>query len=178
MTAGGWTQIIKDSTTTTNDLELFGDTSEIISTFYSDAGMGIGWGEPVVTGGQNADCMYSSKFVMNKLWDYQEIKFEVSGEYQLSSSPNNSYGYLYISNNLSDSSSKIAEFIDAWEVDTLGANRVVVNGTIVRDTNSSTTDLIGYPFNITASGNKLQLCMGGEIPGTYNKRYIKSMWIK
>ena len=178
MASGGWTRIIKDSTTTVDDLSSFGDTSEISSTFYSDPTMGIGWGEAVVTGGANADCRFTSKFVMSKLWDYQEIKFEVSAEYKLLSSPDNSYGYLYISNNLSDNSTAFAEFIDAWTSDLLGANQIKVNGTIIRNETSSSSDLIGYPFNITVSGNKLQLCMGGEDPGAYNKRYIKSMWIK
>ena len=178
MTGGGWTRIIKDSTTTAVDLSLFGDVSEISSTFYSDATMGIGWGEAVATGGNNADCMYTAKFVMNKLWDYQEIKFSVSAEYKLLSSPNNSYGYLYISNDLADGSAYFASFIDAWSSDSWGANRITVNGNVIRDNTSSTADLIDYPFSITVSGNKLQLCIGGEIPGENNKRYINSMWIK
>jgi len=178
MAAGGWTQIIKDSTTTVDELSSFGDTSEISDTFYSDPTMGIGWGEAVDTGGANADCRFSSKFVMSKLWDYQEIKFEVSAEYKLLSSPDNSYGYLYISNNFVDQSVAFASFIDAWSSDAWGANRVTVNGNVVRSNTLSTTDLVGYPFSITVAGNKLQLCMGGEDPGAYNKRYIKSMWIK
>lgn len=73
MSGGGWTRIIKDSTTTVNDLALFGDTTDIASTFYSDPVKGIGWGEPVATGGSNAHCGFAPKLAMPRLWNYQRL---------------------------------------------------------------------------------------------------------
>lgn len=178
MTGGGWTRIVKDSTTTVNEMALFGDTSEISSSFYSDATKGIGWGESVVTGGSNADCQYSSKFVMNSLWDYSEIKFTVSGDYSNPSDPDNSYGYMYVNNDFTDLSSWIAVTVDAWTADATGSNAVAVNGVEIRNRNASATDMIAYTFTVPATGNKLQVCMGGELPASYTKRYINDMWIK
>lgn len=178
MTGGGWTRIIKDNTTTVNDLALFGDTSEIEATFYSHPTMGIGWGEPVVTGGSNADCRFTDKFIMNNLWTYAEIKFSVSGEYLSPSSPDLSYGYMYINNNFSDPASWIANNIDAWTADASGSNSITVNGIQVRAGTESSADLINYSFTVPANGNQLQVCLGGELPGAYTKRYLNAMWIK
>lgn len=178
MTGGGWTRIVKDSTTTVNDLALFGDTAEIVATFYTDPTMGIGWGEPVVTGGSNADCRFTDKFIMDKLWTYSELKFSVSGEYLSPSSPDLSYGYMYVNNNFSDLTTWIANSIDAWTADASGSNSVSVNGVEIRAQNASSADMINYTFTVPATGNQLQVCIGGEIPGAYTKRYINSMWIK
>lgn len=178
MTGGGWTRIVKDSTTTVNDLALFGETDEIASSFYSDPIKGIGWGESVATGGDNADCRYASKFVMNNLWSYSEIKFTVSGDYSNPSDPDNSYGYMYVNNDFSDLTSWIAVTVDAWTADATGSNAVAVNGVEIRGRNASATDMISYSFTVPATGNKLQVCMSGELPASYTKRYINAMWIK
>lgn len=178
MTGGGWTRIIKDNSTTVNDLALFGNTDEINSSFYSDPVMGIGWGEVNTTGGANADCRFAQKFVMERLWNYTEIKMEVSATFGVVSDPDNSAGYMYISNNFSNATSHIAAFNDGWLSEASGSNSVTVNGVVIRSQNASFADLIAYPFTIPTSGNKLQVCLGGEDPFAYNKRYINSMWIK
>lgn len=177
MTGGGWTRIIKDSTTTVSDLAIFGDTTDIADTFYSDPLKGIGWGESVVTGGANADCGFAPKLAMHRLWNYQEIKFVISGDFHAVGGAENSAGYLYISNNLT-SHSYIATFLDAWLAEASGSNHLDVGGTVVHDRIQTTGDLIDFAFTIPTPGNQLEVCMSGEAPYDYSKRYIHAMWIK
>lgn len=178
MSGGGWTRIIKDSTTTTADLAVFGDVSEIESTFYSDPTMGIGWGEAIVTGGSNADCRYAPKFVMAKLWNYTQMKITVSARASIVSAPDNSVGYMYINNEFDNEARFITSFVDAWLADASGANSITNNNGATPIRARDTIDVLNYDYIVAASGNKMQVCMGGEDSYVYNERFIGELWIR
>jgi hypothetical protein len=84
---GGWTEIVKDSTTTLADLAKFGDTSNISSTFYSNSTKGIGWG---------TNDRYYKEFKIDRLV-FSEIRITISGNYN---NPAKGLGKLIIGDTL------------------------------------------------------------------------------
>ena len=164
-----WTKIIVPGTDLAS-LAVFGDTSQIASTFYVDATYGIGWGT-------NDDKRKS--FIINSGLSYTEIYIEYSGVYN---TPNASLGYLEVSDyngyNVPWNSRPVytaSLVLNDGSSTASSGQSLRVNGELLY--NLHTQDF----FNIESTLNTSHkiISMSGYTSGyPYGKRYIKNLWVK
>lgn len=186
--SGGWTTVFSlDSTVA--DLEALGDTTPISATFYSDPVKGIGWGEPVVTGGNNPIPTQLSCFKLSKVKGIKEIKATFTWD----GAGGTSFGYLFMGNQIDISrysawgdfypihaEEGFANTINAWG----NRNRLTMikpaptADVVVADWNGNSAGKFETAEGTYTSDGNLEICMGTESGYGYDRRFMTSLSFK
>jgi hypothetical protein len=164
---GGWTRIIKDSTTTPFDLSYFGDNVNIAPTFYSDSVKGIGWG--------TNDQLYK-EFQIKDL-PFNQYKVTVSGAYD---TPAGGLGSL-----LFDDDSQNGKL---WNDPTVGANSFYLQDAwtdpaskqelwVVGSVPLVVDDILNQTYTVSAYSPYITMT-GYTSSYPYTRRYINSLWVR
>ncbi|MDD5639934.1 MAG: fibrinogen-like YCDxxxxGGGW domain-containing protein [Candidatus Pacebacteria bacterium] len=161
---GGWTKILGIGTTVAN-LNNWGDTSNIASTFYSDSTKGIGWG--------TNDYVFK-QLTIDTHSNINEVKVKISGE---RNTPSGGFGYLWLYQDVGLN----LQFNDSWG----GVNdgqTLIINGVKVYD--NSTNSFVNYqvvwdnnPYSWTGSIIKISM-RGYTSSYPYTKRYINDVYYR
>jgi len=158
---GGWTRIIKDHTTTVEDLSKFGSTSQIESTFYSHSTYGVGWGT-------NDDAYKALSIYM----PFNDAKIKLSGFYN---SPSGGLGHMNI---ISNGGYHIAGLHDSWADNGTGQSLTIGNTAIFT---ANTTNVVNQSYSTYGANEDKGLYIemkGYNSSYGYTKRYIGEFWIR
>ncbi len=190
-TGGNWTTLIGPSITAASDLTEFGDTSDIASTFYSDPVLGIGWGGLAVTGGPNPVASQQQCFTFSKIKSISEVKISVTWDGLGSAN-----GYMYVGNEIDparyagggfdtiQSEEGLLTSLNAWSGNPAGRNRVVLHNpaptpdVTVADFNGNAAGEVVTITHAYSSAGKFQICMSGQDPYVYDRRFVQSLSFK
>lgn len=188
----GWTKIMSLESSI-SDLDELGDTSEISASFYTDPVLGIGWGVQVDTGGANPTPYQIPCFKLTKVKYISAIKIKVTWD------GISGLGYMYITNRIDPSrytdrttynaifhEEGFLEVINAWAGwgGALGQQMVIqykqapeADVTVAHFPNNSRGNFTTTSGTYTSNGD-LEICMGSELAGTYDRRFITEMSFK
>lgn len=190
MSNGGYLEVIGGADTPLAQLDLFGDTSQLAATFYSDPNHGIGWGakEPAA-GGSNPWPAIQKCYHVNKTGGaISRIKIRMSSRDEVNVA-GGSYGYLeIIRENLGWanwgtfspylSANGFLFFVDAWGSSFgSGHNHLSIYADPLQSVYRWMGQVRHHTVEANYAANELYICMGGE-NSFYNKRYISGLWIR
>lgn len=155
-----WIKIIDGVGTTISQMSNFGDTSQLTTTFSSDATYGITWG--------TTDNIYKT-FIIDPNISFTEMYIQYSGNYSV---PSGGLGWLQVRND--DATAHSLSFYDAHTNNSSGQYLYINNVAVFT---ASQTVVVDREDILTSSYRNVSM-KGYTSAYPYTRRYIKNLWIR
>lgn len=162
---GGWMRVINGPSTSLSEMAVFGNTTDISATYYSDASYGVGWGTTDASGTNWANTF--PRYTIDNV-DFTEMRVIFTGFYNI---PAGGIGKLYFFGD-----GFVTYLSDSWGASGNGQTYVLNN---VAQFTKLPIDVVNESAILIGHTRGSEIGMTGFTNAyAYTKRYINELWLR